>query len=67
MIQEDGQSNPQAGLNLILTVLYTVQTLTLLRVAQDQTRFGDQMIWRLTSGTPLRWVRVTVGEVVHTQ
>ena len=30
MIQEDGQSNPQAGLNLILTVLYTVQTLTLL-------------------------------------
>ena len=30
MIQEDGQSNPQAGSNLILTVLYTVLTLTLL-------------------------------------
>ena len=43
-----------------------IHSMNAYRVAQDQTRFGDQMIWRLTSGTPLRWVRVTVGEVVHT-
>tara|TARA_B100000401_G_scaffold225597_1_gene152787 strand:- start:72 stop:215 length:144 start_codon:yes stop_codon:yes gene_type:complete len=29
MIQEDGQSNPQAGSTLILTGVYTAQTLTL--------------------------------------
>ena len=47
-------------------VVYCADINTAYRVAQDQTRFGDQMIWRLTSGTPLRWVRVTVGEVVQT-
>ena len=47
-------------------VVYCADINTAYRVAQYQTRFGDQMIWRLTSGTPLRWVRVTVGEVVHT-
>ena len=47
-------------------VVYCADINTAYRVAQDQTRFGDQMIWRLTSGTPLRWVRGTVGEVVQT-
>ena len=46
--------------------VYCADIDTAYRVAQDQTRFGDQMIWKMTSGKPIKWVRVTVGEVVQT-
>ena len=46
--------------------VYCADIDTAYRVAQDQTRFGDQMIWRMTAGDPIKWVRVTVDEVVHT-
>lgn len=45
--------------------VYTADIDTAYRVARDQTRFGDQDIWKMTAGNPLKWVRVTVGEVVH--
>ena len=44
-------------------VVYTVDIDTAYRVARDQVRFGDQMIWRLTAGEPIRWVRVSNEEV----
>tara|TARA_S200000501_G_scaffold243725_1_gene228198 strand:- start:546 stop:761 length:216 start_codon:yes stop_codon:yes gene_type:complete len=33
--------------------------------AQFYNREGDQMIWKLTSGHPIRWVRVTNNEVAQ--
>ena len=50
MIQEDGQSNPQAGLNLIQTVLYTVLTLTLLIEWQE---IRPDLVIRLYGGWQL--------------
>ena len=46
--------------------VYCADIDTAYRVGRDQTRFGDQMIWRMTAGDPIKWVRVTVDEVVHT-
>ena len=46
--------------------VYCADIDTAYRVAQDQTRFGDQMIWRMTAGDPIKWVRVTVELVTHT-
>ncbi len=45
--------------------VYCVDIDTAYRVARDQTRFGDQIIWKMTSGEPIRWIRVTPGEVAH--
>ena len=42
---------------------YCVDIDTAYRVARDQVRFGDQMIWKLTTGDPIRWVRVSNDEV----
>ena len=46
-------------------VVYCVAINTAYRVARDQVKFGDQMIWKLTSGTPLRWVRVSDEEQIN--
>ena len=46
--------------------VYCADIDTAYRVAQDQTRFGDQLIWRMTAGDPIKWVRVTVELVTHT-
>ena len=45
--------------------VYTADIDTAYRVARDQTRFGHQTIWKMTSGTPLRWIRVTANEVAQ--
>ena len=45
--------------------VYCADIETAYRVARDQTRFGDQIIWKMTTGEPIRWIRVTVGEVAH--
>jgi len=46
-------------------VVYCADIDTAYRVARDQTRFGDQDIWKMTRKNPIKWVRVTAGEVVH--
>ena len=46
--------------------VYCADINTAYRVAGDQTRFGEQIIWKLTSGHPIRWIRVTVNEVAQT-
>ena len=46
--------------------VYCADINTAYRVARDQTRFGEQIIWKLTSGHPIRWIRVTVNEVAQT-
>ena len=46
--------------------VYCADIDTAYRVAQDQTRFGDQMIWKMTAGDPIKLVRVTVEEVIQT-
>ena len=33
---------------------------------QLQSREGDQVIWKMTSGEPIKWVRVTDDELVQT-
>tara|TARA_B000000565_G_scaffold228151_1_gene185200 strand:+ start:48 stop:308 length:261 start_codon:yes stop_codon:yes gene_type:complete len=48
------------------SAVYCADIDTAYRVGQDQQRFGDQMIWKMTRGKPIKWVRVTVGEVVQT-
>ena len=35
-------------------VVYCADINTAYRVARDQTRFGEQIIWKLTSGHPIR-------------
>ena len=45
--------------------VYCADIETAYRVAQDQTRFGDQIIWKMTAGDPIRWIRVTKEEVAH--
>ena len=45
-------------------VVYCADMNTAYRVARDQTRFGDQMIWKMTIGQPIRWVRVSQDEQV---
>ena len=44
--------------------VYCADIDTAYKVAQDQTRFGDQIIWKMTTGEPIKWVRVTGDEVV---
>ena len=44
-------------------VVYCADIDTAHRVARDQTRFGDQVIYRLTAGNPIKWVRVNANEV----
>ena len=44
-------------------VVYCADIATAHRVARDQTRFGDQVIYRLTAGNPIKWVRVNANEV----
>ncbi len=47
-------------------VVYCADIDTAHRVARDQkAREGDQMIWRMTSGKPIKWVRVTDDEVAQ--
>ena len=46
-------------------VVYCADFDTAYRVAKDQTRFSDQVIWKLTAGDPIRWVRVTDEEVAQ--
>ena len=45
--------------------VYCADINTAYRVARDQTKFGHQTIWKMTSGTPLRWIRVTANEVAQ--
>ena len=45
--------------------VYCADIETAYRVAQDQTRFGDQIIWKMTAGDPIRWIRVTKEEVAQ--
>ena len=46
--------------------VYCLDIHTAYRVARDQkAREGDQMIWRMTSGKPIKWVRVTDDEVAQ--
>ena len=44
--------------------VYCADIDTAYKIAQDQTRFGDQIIWKMTTGEPIKWVRVTGDEVV---
>ncbi len=44
--------------------VYCADIDTAYKIANDQTRFGDQCIWKMTAGDPIKWVRVTGGEVV---
>ncbi len=46
-------------------VVYCADIETAYRVAgQLMEREGDQMIWKMTSGEPIRWVRVYADEQV---
>ena len=45
--------------------VYCADIDTAYRVAQDQTRFSDQIIWKMTAGDPIRWIRVTKDEVAQ--
>ena len=45
--------------------VYCADIETAYRVAKDQTRFGDQIIWKMTAGDPIRWIRVTKEEVAQ--
>ena len=45
--------------------VYCADIETAYRVAQDQTRFSDQIIWKMTAGDPIRWIRVTKEEVAQ--
>ena len=46
-------------------VVYCADIQTAYRVAgQLMTREGDQMIWKMTAGDPIRWVRVYADEQV---
>jgi|TARA_A100001391_G_C5004182_1_gene261534 hypothetical protein len=45
--------------------VYCADIDTAYRVARDQTRFGDQIIWKMTAGDPIRWIRVTKEEVAQ--
>ena len=49
--------------------VYCLDIHTAYRVARDQkAREGqDQMIWRMTSGKPIKWVRVTDEEVAQAE
>ena len=44
--------------------VYCVDMETAHRIARDQLRFGDQIIWKLGTKQAMKWVRVTVDEVV---
>ena len=46
--------------------VYCADINTAYRVARDcKAREGDQMIWRMTTGLPIKWVRVTDEEVAQ--
>ena len=45
--------------------VYCADIETAYRVAKDQTRFGDQIIWKMTAGDPIRGIRVTKEEVAQ--
>ena len=46
--------------------VYCLDIHTAYRVARDlKAREGDQMIWRMTNGKPIKWVRVTDDEVAQ--
>ena len=45
--------------------VYCADLETAYRVASDQTRFSDQIIWKMTAGDPIRWIRVTKDEVAQ--
>ena len=45
--------------------VYCADIDTAYKIANDQLRFGPQCIWKMTAGDPIKWVRVTDGEVAH--
>tara|TARA_B100000700_G_scaffold178248_1_gene196940 strand:- start:819 stop:1055 length:237 start_codon:yes stop_codon:yes gene_type:complete len=49
-------------------VVYCVDYNTAQRIAQQlQSREGDQMIWKMTNGQPIRWTRVSNDKLAHNQ
>ena len=43
-------------------VVYCADLETAYRVAADQTRFGSQVIFKMTAGDPIKWIRVDSNE-----
>ena len=47
--------------------VYCADLDTAYRVAQDQTRYGSQMIYKMTAGDPIKWIRVNPNETVEAE
>ena len=43
-------------------VVYCADIETAYRVARDQTRYGSQVIFKMTAGDPIKWIRVDSNE-----
>ena len=43
-------------------VVYCADIETAYRVARDQTRYGSQVIYKMTAGDPIKWIRIDSNE-----